>query len=51
MQDYLVVWANILKVGQQDKSSESGIVLPKAGQLECLYIAGNCISNQVCPIH
>ena len=28
---------NILRAGQRDKSSESGIVPPKAGRLECMY--------------
>ena len=27
---------NILKAGQRDKSSESGIIPPKAGRLECV---------------
>ena len=29
---------NILKAGQRDKSSENGIVPPKAGRLECMYL-------------
>ena len=29
---------NILKAGQREKSSESGIVPPKAGRLECMQL-------------
>ena len=39
---------NILKAGQRDKSSESGIVPPKAERLECmnLYVDGNYVSDK-----
>ena len=29
---------SILKAGQRDKSSESGIVPPKAGRLDCMWM-------------